>query len=390
VEQKNTDIRWLRSRPTPGGFSADKVDAENGILYDVVMVEEGPAKGHGVHLEADFITDLIAYDQRTYGDRGIKARFGHPGASDNTMGMQLGFFRNVRKRKSDGKMQAIADLHLLASADLSPERKEMRAWVLSMAQEAPDFIMSSIVFHGSGYYQRKPNGNKHRLEWDYEDGFVNYNSEWGNIFVEFGEEGAHYFTDLVDEGAATNNLFSQAALNPHLFIVQAETFLEEHPALKSFIADHPEKVQAFLNTLGAAPALKQKHTYTMTNLLDYLFGKKEDAPEEFETELQTMRTEFGEAKTKVTALQTERDTLVTQLQTANQEIKSLGAQITQLRLDAEALQARILELEKQPAADHTAGDAASAIPSDTSLRPYMRNPVFLKAKAMRERAAAQE
>lgn len=384
MEQKNTDIRWLRSRPTPGGFSADKVDTENGILYDVVMVEEGPAKGHGVHLESDFITDLIAYDQRTYGDRGIKARFGHPGASDNTMGMQLGFFRNVRKRKSDGKMQAIADLHLLASADLSPERKEMRAWVLSMAQEAPDFIMSSIVFAAGGYYQKKPNGHKVPIA----DPFSS-NTELGDVFVQFGEEGSHFFTDLVDEGAATNNLFSQAAINPHLFIVQAETFLEEHPALKSFIADHPEKVQAFLKSLGANTP-EPKPTYNMSNLLDYLFGKKEDAPEGFESELDTLRAEFGAAKARTTALQTENADLVTALQKATADIEALGAQIMSLGQEAETLKARILELEKQPAADHTAGDAAPAIPSDTALRPYMRNPVFLKAKAMRERAAAQE
>lgn len=382
--EQNTDIRWLRSRPTPGGFSPDKVDAEKGILYDVVMVEEGPAKGHGVHLEAEFISDLVAYDKRTYGTRGVKARFGHPGASDNTMGMQMGFFRNIRKREEGGKMQAIGDLHLLASADLSPERKEMRQWVLSMAAEAPDFIMSSIVFQGSGHYQRKPNGNKHRMETDIEGGFENYNPEWGKVFVEFGENGSHYFTDLVDEGAATNNLFSQAALNPHLFIVQAETILEDYPQLKQFIVSHPEKVLAFLNKLGAK-APQRKQTFTMSNLLDYLFGKKEEAPEGFESELAALRTEFGDAKTKVTALQTERDDLVKQLQQANSEIQALGAQIMQLGKDAEALKARIAELEKTPAATHTAGDTAAPAPSEKSLRPYMQNPVFLKAQAMREK-----
>jgi len=391
VEQNNTHTaaRWLRSRPTPGGFSADKVDIEKGILYDVVMVEEGPAKGHGVHLESEFVTDLVRYDQRTFGERGVKARFGHPGASDNTMGMQMGFFRNIRKREEGGKMQAIGDLHLLASADLSPERKEMRAWVLSMAQEAPDFIMSSIVFAGSGHYQRKPNGNKFPLTTDEYGDFDNYNPEWGNVFVQFGENGSHYFTDLVDEGAATNNLFSQAALNPHLFIVQAESILEDYPQLKSFIAEHPEKVQAFLNKLGAAPAPQRKTIFNMS-ILDYLFGKKEDAPEGFESELETMRAEFSAAKAHATALQSERDDLVAQLKKADEDIKSLGAQIIALGADAEALKARIVELQKQPAAEHTAGDAAPAAPAEKALRPYMRNPVFLKAMAMRERIAAHE
>lgn len=359
--------RWFRSKPISPGFAASQIDAEAGIIYDVVMVEEGEAKGHGVHLDQSFVEDLVAYDQRTFGERGVKGRFGHPNASNSTMGTQMGFFRNIRKRKSDGKMQAIGNLHLLESADISPDKKEMRQWVLSMAQEAPDFLMSSIVFKPGGYYQKKTNGHKVPVASEYDA-----DPSLGNVYVEFGEDGAHYFTDLVEDGAATSSLFS-SRMNPHLFVSQAETFLTDNPELQAFLTSNPDKVLAFLNTVGISiPA----QTNFKMNILEYLFGKKED--QEPSPEMAEMRLQFEEARTAVLALKSERDDLVSALKKANEDIQALGAQISKMGQDAEALQARIAELEKQPVMQHTAGDAGTNNSSQT--KSYFRNPVYLRAK----------
>jgi hypothetical protein len=385
--------RWFRSAPALLDFATAAIDSDAGILRDVVMVEEGEAKGHGIHLESEFINDLIAYDRRHFSTRGVKARLGHPGASENTMGSQLGYFRNVRKREKGGKMQAIADLHLLDSADLSPSKPNMREWVLSMAQEAPDFIMSSIVFRPGRYYQRKGNGTK-RYVWEYketkdEDGnksyvWVSQDPALGKVYVEFGDKGAHHFTDLVEQGAATESLFSNQA-NDHLYIAQAERFLEEHPQLLEFIQQHPDKVHGFLAQLGlpAATEPAKPIKFSMSKILDFLFNRPAadaddpTAPDTVDaTELAALRTEFDAARTQVQALQTERDTLQTQLNEANTALTAeretsdgLRSQVTALQLQVQQADARIAELEKDPATEHTGGSGAElgAATSNTPL-----------------------
>lgn len=373
------DTRWLRSRPT-ASLSPDQVDAENGVLRDVVMVQEGPAKGHGVHLESEFVEQLANYAQSSFGDRGVKARFGHPGASDNTMGSQMGYYRNIRKRRSaEGKMQAIGDLHLLSSADESPTKPGMRSYILKMAAESPDFLMSSIVFSAGGFYQRKPNGNKHILERDMDpfsyDEWANYREDWGDIFVSFGS--LHY-TDLVDDGAATDNLFSAEA-NPHLFVSQAEMFLSEHPHLLAFLKNNPEKTLAFLTRLGLE--LPTNHTpppSNMSKIMDFLFGADAEKPEGAEEQFDALQADFAAAKTRIETLQSERDDLTTRLADADVLATELQAQVAKLEADALALKARITELEKEPAAKHTNGDTDT----DTVKKSLSKTPVW---DALREK-----
>ena len=157
TEAEAKAITQLRTTPRFLELSASNIDAENGIIRDVVMAEEGEAKGHGINIDAQFIADLVAYDQANYAKSGVRVRFDHP--SGGAMGSQLARMKNVRKRKSDeGKMQAIADLHLLQAAKQSPTHGDMYSWVLAMAKEDPEFIMSSIVFSPGEYFQKKGNG----------------------------------------------------------------------------------------------------------------------------------------------------------------------------------------------------------------------------------------
>jgi hypothetical protein len=357
------NTRWLRSRPTQGGFTADKIDAEAGIIRDVVMVQEGPAKGHGVHLESEFIDSIVEYDQKVFSNRGLKARFGHPSASSETMGTQLGIFKNFRKRTENGLSESIADLHLLEAANESPTHPGMRNWVLKMAQENPEFIMSSIVFEASGYYQRNPNGEKHPLELNHDfDGgdFTNFREEYGNIFVEFHQ---HLYTDLVEAGAATESLFSNQ-VNPHLFVAQADQFLYDHPELKKFIQSNPDKVTAFFGSLGiqltgSAIEPKPKPKTMAFNLFTWLSG---ETPAEAE-DIETIRTELTTAQTSVMELKAEKLTAenrVAELKQGNDALQSaLGEMETQLSKATE----RIAELEAKPAALHTGGPTEASISS---------------------------
>lgn len=385
------ETRWFRSAPVAPGFEQANIDAENGIIHDVVMAQEGEAKGHGVHLESEFIDNLVRYDRQHFSKAGLKARFGHPSASSDTMGTQMGVFSNFRKREKDGKMQAIADLHLLDAAEQSPTHPGMRSWTLSMAAERPDFLMSSIVFKGSGFYQRKPNGNKHRLEinpeaWFDGEMWLNYNDSWGDIYIEFNpDNGAqHFYTDLVEFGAATENLFGTTA-NPEFFVSRAHQFLDENPDILRFVKAHPDKMQGFLHRLGISIP-QQKKKMAKTSVLDWLFGRSEDKPVDVsDTELDALKTELSEAKTAVTALQSEKDALDNRVKEFEAQVSALQTTVASLKTDAEQLRAdvtakaaEITELKKTPAAKLTAGEADN--PEPKKERAYNADPVTLRVR----------
>ena len=327
-----------------------------GIIHDVVMVQEGEAKGHDVHLDSEFINDIVKYDQKHFSDRGLKARFGHPGASSETMGTQLGIFKNFRHRVEAGKSQAIADLHLLEASEYSPTHQGMRSWVLKMAEEQPDFMMSSIVFQGSGYYQRDPDGKKHKLEIAYTEDhdryLKGYKAELGPIFIGLGD---HYYTDLVEAGAATENLFSNQ-VNPHLFVAQADQFLYDHPELKEFIQANPDKVSAFLATLGINITSKPraKKMANKFNFLSWLMGEAEaEAPEG--EDLETIRTELSTAREEIITLKTAKETAENQLSEAKQDATALQSAVGELEEQLSKATRRIEALEQQPAAPHSGG-----------------------------------
>lgn len=380
AQQLHTETRWFRSAPVSPEFNVDNIDAEAGIIRDVVMVQEGEAKGHGVHLESEFVEALVRYDKANFSKIGLKARFGHPSASSETMGTQMGVFHNFRKREKDEKMQAIADLHLLEAADESPTHPGMRSWVLKMAGERPDFIMSSIVFRGSGFYQRKPNGNKHRLEpatdWMDEYPWKNYKEEWGEIFVEFdADNGAeHFYTDLVESGAATDQLFGTRA-NPDLFVSRAHQFLDDNPDLKRFIQQYPDKVAAFLARLGITVQHEKKMSKT-TSLMDWLFGNSEQQPEPTAEELSALKTQLGATKGQIDARLT---ALQTQIDEFKSQVAALKADAEQLRADIEAHKAEIAELKKQPGAQLTAGEGNPPAPTPKP-RAYQTDPVTQRAQ----------
>lgn len=338
-------VRRMKSMPILLEFEASKIDQEAGVIHDVVAVQEGEAKGHGVHLEGEFVSNVVAFDRQTFGDRGVKVRLGHPGASDDAMGTQLGFMRNPRTRKQDGKMQAIYDLHLLDAAGNSPTKGDMKSWVLQMAAEAPDFIMSSIVFSPSGYYQRKPNGNKHRLEVDKYGDLINYKPEWGNIFAEFDQnQGAlHHYTDLVEAGAATNSLFSNTA-NHQLFVARLGEWLDDNPDIREFVQNNPEKVQAFLDRIG----FKTPKSSFKMNLKELLFGKDKPADETqlSAEEVQTLRDNIQKADAALAAADKQNQEL-------SEEVKSLKTGLAETERQLAAAQVKIKELEDKAADVHT-------------------------------------
>lgn len=376
------DIRWLRSRPAGAGLQPDKIDADAGIIRDVVMVQQGEAKGHGVHLDAKFIEEITAYDVKHFSNRGVKARFGHPGMSSETMGTQMGVFKNFRIREYGmGAIEEIADLHLLEAAEESPTHPGMRSWVLKMAAERPDFLMSSIVFRPSGYFQLSDKGDKVYINDAY-----SANPKLGKVYVEFGTKGEHMATDLVEEGAATDNLFSNK-INAHLFVAQAGDFLSEHPELTAFIQANPEKVTAFFQGIGISLTQPQPKKMSKFSLLKWLAGEAQDT-EPATDDLDALKAELAAAKDGYKSLQTEKEAfenrvneLTSQVDALQSTVDAFKTEVEQLKADVTAKTAEIEQLKSEPAATHTGGDTPPAKPGGE--RAYHKDPVYQKAKAMR-------
>lgn len=343
------NVRWLKSQPLVS-FNDSKIDEENGIIRDVVMCQVGPAKGHGVNLEQEFVDALIEYDNQHFNNNGVKARFGHPAMSDTTMGTQMGVFKNFRVRGD----QAIADLHLLDSAEKSPTKPGMKSWMLSMAKERPDFVMCSIVFKVGDYYQRKPDGSKYQI-WYYKEikdendevdyKWVRKNEEYGEVYVSLGE---HHYTDLVEAGAATDSLFSQQ-FNQDKFAVQAVQFVQDHPALHNFLKENPDKLVEFASSVGVQlPKTSFKEKFAA---LKELFTGSE-TPETVDLSqyiaLSEHEAKVNELNEKITALTTKVSEQEINLSEKDTKIEELNLQIEELE---ETPSEDPTELSEEPAND---------------------------------------
>lgn len=115
----------LRSR----AFAA--VDVQAGVVRGVSVITVGPAKGHGIEVDATTLTQVKACAESYQG--GLKVKMEHEGDAGDIVGY-LTNFHIVGE-------QLLADLHLLKS---TPHRE----YILELAQTIPDTFGLSIAFSG--------------------------------------------------------------------------------------------------------------------------------------------------------------------------------------------------------------------------------------------------
>jgi hypothetical protein len=195
-----------------------QIDHENGIIKGVTVARIGPARGHGGEIDKTFLLQLV--DQANLSKAGIKARFGHPNMCSTALGTYLGRFHNY----SFNGNAVTADLHLDNSSKTTPNGN-LFDYVLTMAESNPDMFGASISFESNAF-------------------------ETAEIEVEGTKKTVNYFrlkelraTDIVDDPAATNGLFSADTLPG-----QATTFLDQNPELTELIFSKPESVIEFLQS----------------------------------------------------------------------------------------------------------------------------------------------
>jgi hypothetical protein len=203
----------LNSRAVFSKFSVEAPAQAGGntILRDVRIVEEGEAQGHGVFLDSDFVADTVALAA----GRRIKCRFGHPQMCGDSLGKLLGYYDNFRLMSDDNGAYAVADLHLLKVADLSPDGK-LAEYISELSQVADDMFGNSIVFSALENFYKTEKGVKLYPTWDNDthdyktkEG-VGYDSEEhgkideSKLYVSIAQL---HESDLVDSPAATRSLF---------------------------------------------------------------------------------------------------------------------------------------------------------------------------------------
>jgi hypothetical protein len=167
----------------------DTIDEHTGIIKGVTIAREGVAKGHGVYLDSQFISDVARLGNEA--EKGIKVRFGHPNMTSDALGTYLGRFKNFRVSEK----KVYADLHMDEIAKKSP-KGDLYSYVFGMARSNPDMFGNSIVFKaGNSRYEEELDENENVIT-----------KEYVSIV-------ALTASDLVDTPAATDSFFSAMFAN---------------------------------------------------------------------------------------------------------------------------------------------------------------------------------
>ncbi len=224
-----------KSIPIFGKEQKINVDAESGIIRDVVIVQAGIDKDGG-YFNDEFISDLIREGNAQ--KQGVKSRFGHPNMCKTTLGTYIGRYKNFRALE-DGRKKAIADLHLdpiTKKTQVEGHGISMWDYTITMASTNPDMFGNSIHFSAK---------TKNEIIGDKE--------------VETYKLRTFIASDLVDSPAATDNLFKSSGD----FGMLATQFLDENPQIfeilqkdNSILEDFMERYKKYLKSKKKNRAMK--------------------------------------------------------------------------------------------------------------------------------------
>ena len=200
----------------------DKEEEKYNLITDVVMAQIGEAKGHGLHVDAEFIQAAASWFNENK-PNGVKANWGH---NWENIGRTVGKFHNIRATET----QLLGDLHLYNAADASPELPNITNYIREMSAEDPEALMCSLVFTGDHYYQKTSSGQHIKVYYyDEEDNWISSNPELGEIYIAWSSGRS---CDLVGDGALTESLFSTETLADKLHNIT------NHPKFNEMMQQH--------------------------------------------------------------------------------------------------------------------------------------------------------
>lgn len=220
------------------------VDRDKGTILGCSVAAVGPALGHDVHLDEEFMARVAELGNAEPG--GLKARFGHPTMCSTALGTFLGRWKTFSVE--NGRVKA--NLHLSGSARKTPHGN-LYEYVMSLAEKDADMFGVSIVFTRGEYYARDRDRKKVICR-DLPDGvFGWYDAEGKPVAYSEDRDGPLYVecadlhaADAVDEPAANpTGLFSRWTRDT--VAAQVTEFLDTHPEVLEIMSAHPEVVADF-------------------------------------------------------------------------------------------------------------------------------------------------
>lgn len=209
----------FRSLPNFSEGKTLKVDRENDKLNGVQIAQYGKNKNESF-FDDKFLDDLVKKGNEH--KPGIKCRFGHPNMCSSSLGAFVGRYTNFRREGN----KVFADLSidpLTKKTSVNGRGVKMYDYIMDMAENNPDMFGNSIVIMGDEY--------KGEIEYD------NGEKKMETIKV------LHSLlaSDLVDDPAATDNLFS---FEGDMGVAITE-FLDQNPEIFKVVEKDPKIVLDF-------------------------------------------------------------------------------------------------------------------------------------------------
>jgi len=293
--------RYFSSQPVYAPVSA--IDHSSGVIRGVTIAQVGIARGHEAWLDRTFLLQIV--DQANSRPQGIKARFGHPNMCSTALGTYLGRFKNYAYTGD----KVVADLHLDETAKNTPNGN-LFDYVLDMAGNNPDMFGASIAFESNDLEEVEENVDGKKVK---------------KKCFRLKELRA---TDIVDDPAATDGLFSADSLP-----AQATRFLDENPEIAELIFSKPNNIIEFLSnyinnsTMSLADKLKANFAAFVNSLsAEVVLSPAEPAP----VDREGSQTEVSPSA-ELDSLTTQLQSLTSELATRNSELETLKSELSEAR-----------------------------------------------------------
>lgn len=317
------------------------VDRKAGKILGLSAMKVGPAIGHDV--EIDEVTLSQIEELGNLSNRGVKARFTHPGLCSNGLGKMLGHVSNFQ---IDGD-KVLGDFTAIKAAN-----KDYLDHILNLAEESPeDFGMSVVVHSYSAYKDLKGNEFTEVPEESVNDADgkpVEYLRVTKLKAVDFVDEPAANDDGLFSEGHDISDIFkgtsNKAAEQAFAVLDQlSKKYQLSAEDLLSFsnrylstrgvdlsLAPHsptgsePEEHQGM--DIKTIRALSEAHPDSAAKIIELADAGKSEA--EIKDLLRT--DELASAKQANTELQTKVDSLTTELAESGKKVQELEKQLSEL------------------------------------------------------------
>lgn len=124
--------------PILRGQELQGVDRKAGVIRGAKIMQVGPLNdSRPWDVDSETLDQLEEFAGRR--NKGLKARFTHPGMSDDGLGTFVGHWRNLRRINAGTDQEAtIGDLHISQTAKQTPKHGDLANYLMDMAEQEPE------------------------------------------------------------------------------------------------------------------------------------------------------------------------------------------------------------------------------------------------------------